>query len=105
MCVVLGMAVWSLLLFCTRDLTFVVLRFTFNQSAADRSITTERFQADSDREADFADTKEWAENCGGQALSFDIPLRKNDGIVPPAYTISSPKRISRVSVVSFPSRI
>ena len=66
LCLYLFLLGWSLVMFMTRGLSFSILRFMLNQTAAGRSITTERYQASSD--IDVAKTGVWARGRGDEMV-------------------------------------
>ncbi|KAF2720552.1 hypothetical protein K431DRAFT_304206 [Polychaeton citri CBS 116435] len=57
----------AVLLFCTRKLSLNSLRSLLNQSAAGRSVTTERYQGQA--AADYANTREWVKLRGDELVS------------------------------------
>ncbi|USW57257.1 hypothetical protein Slin15195_G105760 [Septoria linicola] len=65
-CVYVGLLAWGLIMFMTRGLSITILRFMLNQTAAGRSITTERYHATSD--LDVTRTAVWARIRGDEMV-------------------------------------
>ncbi|KAI5363196.1 hypothetical protein Slin14017_G068770 [Septoria linicola] len=65
-CVYVGLLAWALIMFMTRGLSITILRFMLNQTAAGRSITTERYHATCD--LDVTRTAVWARIRGDEMV-------------------------------------
>lgn len=86
---------WSLILFCTRKLSFAILRFMLNQSSAGRSMTTERYKAGD--QVDFSSTKKWTKTRGGEVLRVTVTDADRRGEKSIAYTTITPEAESQRS--------
>lgn len=67
----LGLFLWSVLLLALKKCSLATLHFMLDQTAAGRSITTERFNGDPAK--DYAKTKQWAQQRGHELVYVSKP--------------------------------